>query len=428
MTTPRTAVWLLVLAACSPPYLDEPLAHLPLLDPEAGFDAWDAMPPPPLSACAGFVALRAGLQYTSFRDAMGDAVSGDTVWVCPGVHNEVSAPLPPGDFAVAGVDPTPGAVVIDLPGTVGSAIKIWNTDTSVHVRDITFAGSDGTGEPITIREGERLDLRRLRFLDALGGKAISATNVPFVRARDLEVTGGTGEIFTVNCQGPASTTQPPCDAHISSLRVADRGFGAINMDAEGPLPARGATPFLTARFDDVTIENVTTHTGLIDVDGHNFDVTFDRLRIRNVSTFDPWLPASCPYGRLISMENGSQMNGGVLRIEDFEITDTQSYATVAFGHMGSPAPLTPWDRRLQLVNGIFHRNESCHATVFPSLQGRCVRFENVDFGSGADDNYPMDWPGRMGSMIGTPCYETQLGAGTRFGFYYDVGATPQCYY
>jgi hypothetical protein len=359
---------------------------------------------------------------------MADAVSGDTVWVCPGVHNEVADRLSAGQYAVVGVDPTPGAVVIDLPGQVGNALGAIYADVSLQVRDITFHGSDGVGEPIGLRDATALDLRRLRFVDALGGKAVSATNVPLVRAHDLEVTGGTGEILTLNCQGPASTTQPPCDAHISSLRVADRGFGAISTDGEGPLPARGVAPFFTARFDDVTIENVTTHNGLIEVHGHNFHITFDRLRIRNVSTFDPWSPSSCPYGRLISMENGSQMNGGVLRFEDFEITDTQSFATVAFGHMGSPTPLTPWDRRLQLVDGIFHRNVSCHATVYPSHQGRCVRIENVDFGTGADDNYPMDWPGGTAAVRGTPCYETQLGPGTRFGFFAEVGGIAQCYY
>lgn len=421
--------WLLLhLAACSPVHLDEALPELPLLDPDAGFDAWDELPPPPLSACAGFAALRGGIQYTSYRDAMADAVSGDTVWVCPGTHYETSDYLPPGNYVVAGVDRTPGAVVFDLTGQTGSVVRAsYTAGVSVQVRDLTFVESNGVGGPISVSNIDAVDLRRLRFLDAQSGHTASINNTPVVRARDLEVTGGHGDILTLRCQFLTSHTGPECEARIWDVTVRDRGFSDIDLVGEGPPVSTSRSAQLHLEWDGLQMENIVSDQIPISVAGFSYDVELRNVRIRNIEVPLRLGPSgTCWHGKLINITNWSSIRGGFFRMKDFEITDTIAASVFAYASGGSLVPATPRDFRTQLVNGIFHRNNTCYGTIDNVPPTNTIRIENVDFGNGINDNTPRDWNGLV-SYAGTPCGESFHGAATYFGYYVTSGAS-QCWY
>jgi hypothetical protein len=403
---------LLWVAACSPDHLDEPLAPLPLLDPSPGFEAWAAMPPPPLSACAGWAALRAGLQYTSSAQAVADALPGDTVWLCPGVHTEPLEFANPGRYALAGASRTRGDVVIDGTGFLLPAVKAWQ-GIQLQVRDLTFTGSAGENA-ISTDESDAIHASNLYFFDLDGGSAVTSKRTVFTRIDNLEYEESVGRSINIRSEYPYPPRPwPPTEVIMNDVYVHD-----VNVFSGGWMEFVGSEndrthpnyPYLTVRANNIEFENIhVQRESIINISGDSYDIEMSNLRIRDVA-LTPFTPTACGYSNLIEQRSQWEYPKAKLELTNFSITDT--FSNILFNRYAYEIRARN-ELRTILRDGEFLRNTVC-AEVFVPVYGT-TRVDNVDFGEGADANIGDDFHG--------PCADADLGNGESFGQYQEYYRT-----
>jgi hypothetical protein len=399
---------LLWVAACTAPREDEPLSPLPMLDPSSGFEAWAATPPPPLSACAGWAALRAGLQYSSVAQAVADAMPGDTVWVCPGVHNEPLEFANPGRYALAGVTGARGDATIDGTGFLLPAVAIWD-GVEAQIRDLTFHGTGSEGG-IYSNRASAIHVKNIYASNSVAGDSVDIDNTVFARIDDYEFEDGIGRALSVSHRYPFPRSYwPPSEVLINrffSHNVNAFSGGWVDFEGTESDPSHVNHPYLTVHADDMVFENIhVQRESILEVDGDSYRIEISNLRISDVA-LTPFTPTSCSYSPIIHQASYWASPRARLELTDFSITDT--FSSFLFARYADEVH-APNEFRTILRDGEFLRNTVCEYVFAPSYG--TTRVVNVDFGEGADAN--------IGDDFGSPCVPADLGNGETFGQYQD---------
>jgi hypothetical protein len=388
---------LAALIACAPPPAIEVARGTPL----------DQLPPP--AVCApGEVARFGGVAYPDIQAALDAAAGGGTVTICTGVHyvsNLTYASA--GPIRVAGETDDPNDVILD--GTFnGRIITFSNYLSDNYVSGISFIhageqtmsiadveaifheGSDGT-----------FLIRRCRFIDGvseLGAAFTLHASRNIVQEIDIighsQLLGHIARIFP--------TTSKDQYSELSNSYISNNIFGEAGFAITSGAPTIDSV----VRVQDVHFEdNRTMNGGALDIrvrEGRS-RVTVERASFVNNRS------EGNTAGLRVSLSRPDVLNFGITDslFEDNTAVLGDIYAGAALTVDGWAATYPPNTRYDAMIhNTTFRRNTKRpgpYGAVWLNDRFR-TQWIDVDFGTGADANFPADI---------SECATTSLGAGVR---------------
>ena len=349
----RTIPLFLAAVACSP------------VEPSDS-TALDGPLPPPVACAPGEVARIGPQPYATAQQAVDDAVAGDVVTLCRGTHLGGLDVNTYASITVAGETGDPADVLLDASST-GWGVRHYGQFGRITFSGFTVINADGDNAIDITREELRLSGVVVR--DSALSRNVMELFFHTALLEDTTIEKSTANVMAQFWTLPISG---------SRARLTLLGFTARQNEVNEGFFFNRVGPPTTPRADLIIQESAwVDNVALL----HNV-VLGTAGELRRVVIVDS------------VFERNMSTGGSIIDVRSFETTTSIRGSTFTDNSSEQGVLSAPW-RGTQIEDSVFYRN--LLPTQPPGADNGAVihnagplRLRNVDFGLGADTNFPRD--------------------------------------
>ncbi len=369
---------------------------------------------PDVTRCiASVVAFTDTFDYLDLQAAFSSVAPGSTLYVCPGDHDAPLSRTGGWPIALVGATLNPADTVIHAR-SVPYIFVLPGFDQQLRLVGLTMSGMGSHSEPSAVRvsgSASVLDIDRCiidDFQDSPGRStvAVGAYQARAVRVRSTAFMDGSGA-------GALNISNSSFGGPDTWVVIEDSAFERVQAFNSGPI---------TLRNDggDARMLALIRNTTVVDSSGSQGGaISWDATRGSQLHIQGSTFTGNTSIGDGGAVYITTQPSGrAAIFVRDSTFTDNETGQNGSAIYFGGGLVWEHSRMRARIRDSTFHRNLSTHATgdngAISTTHGCHLTLDNVDMGTGADDNVPADIDDGLCDLV-------ELGPNTNLDHYPSQG-------